>query len=502
MKYILFLISELILVCLRPCFAQSLSKEDVIALNKKIKDVNFLGDFSCDRALAVQKGKYGFIDKKGKFVIPCANPLTPQICYPYPKFECGIYVGDNSIFNDKGRVLESLSDFNSFTNEGSYNGPIYIQQKEAFYIYKDGKKFGSYKNIHLLYGNILVSVVPQNGINYFGNNNKFYLSNIGSKNISEIEAQYVLPLKQNNGSYLFCIGRNNKLGIIDENFKEVVPFIFDSKCQNEGLVYPNKINLINEFVLEEKDCFDLYQVKDLSGKLILPDLYECINVGSRYIYAQAQRNTISAIKKVDGFCQVFDKKGNSIEEVSFGKNYFRMKNGFWQFEDKEGNKIFPSKIDCFSELLWDDYCIVNKGNNYFLINSNGEIVVDGLKGVYRDRDVLLKIYDKKTVKNAGLEGLSIADAHSYLSFPANSDRLLNLKYKIRSLDGKYDKIFDPSKKQGPYILIGPDGTNLSSMEFDWIGHFSEGLILVKLKDRYYYLNEKGEGLPDEVYLKK
>lgn len=178
-----------------------------------------------------------------------------------------------------------------------------------------------------------------------------------------------------------------------------------------------------------------------------------------------------------------------------------MKNGFWQFEDKDGNKLFPYKIDCMSELLWDEYCIVNRDDYYWLLNSNGDIVVDSLSGVYRDRDVLMRIYDKNNVKNAGIKGRSVVEAHSDWSFPDNNDKTLNLKYKIRSANGKY-KLYDPDEKQGPYMLLDPEGNNLTPMGCDWIGHFSEGLILVKYKGRYYYLNEKGEGLPKEAYMMK
>ncbi|MEE0085149.1 MAG: WG repeat-containing protein [Paludibacteraceae bacterium] len=503
MRYIFNVFAMLMTLCAEMIFAQTLTKDEVLALNKRINDIDYLGDFSCDRAIAVQNGKYGFIDKKGRFVISCTNPNTAS--YPFPIFESGVFIGKNSIINDKGRVLETLSDFSFFANENEFGGPRYIQKSNNdFEIYKDGRKFGSYNTPHFLYGNILVSVVRTTEINYFGNNNRFYLSNIASKSTTEYEAQYVQPFRQKNGSYLFCIGKNNKMGIIDDNLKEVVPFIFDARCQDDdlGLVNPNIIMYSNGFVLEQVNCEKSYKVKDLSGKQVLQDFYEYINVGSKYIYAQRKRNTLSAaLTSVDGFCEVFDKKGNSINELSFGKNYLRMKNGFWQFEDKEGKKLFPYKIDCMSEPLWDEYCIVNRGDNYWLLNSNGDIVVDSLSGVYRDRDVLMTIYDKKNVKNAGIKGISIVDAHSDLVFPANNDRLLNLRYKIRSVDGKY-KLYNPDEKQGPYMLLDPDGNNLTPMGCDWIGRFSEGLILVKIKGRLYYINEKGEGLPNEAYMTK
>lgn len=71
-----------------------------------------------------------------------------------------------------------------------------------------------------------------------------------------------------------------------------------------------------------------------------------------------------------------------------------------------------------------------------------------------------------------------------------------MKFKIWSTTGKYEYLDNPNIKQGPYMLIDPNGKNLTPMGCDWIGQFSDGLILVKIKGRYYYLNEKGEGLPE------
>lgn len=500
MKYLLSALIALMFLSVEYNYAQSLSKKEVIALNEKIKDIDYLGNFSCDRAFAIQNGKYGFIDKKGKFVIPCVNPLTENISLHYSQFEDGVFIGENTIIDKSGRVIENIDRKSNFQYWGIDNerGSVYVIQNDKHMIFKDGKKFGEYSNPHELCGAVLISRIRTDAVNYFGSSDKCYLTNILSKQPSVYEVQFVIPIKQKNGSYWFCAGKNNKVGIIDENFKEVVPFVFDARTEvvDCGYYVPNLLTVQNGIVLENNGN---YLVKDFNDKMILP--FECgrVNVGSKYIYAQ--KSNINLKDDHDGFCEVFDKKGNAIKELSFGKNYLRMKNGFWQFEDKDGNKLFPYKIDCMSELLWDEYCIVNRDDYYWLLNSNGDIVVDSLSGVYRDRDVLMRIYDKNNVKNAGIKGRSVVEAHSDLVFPENNDRTLNLKYKIRSANGKY-KLYDPDEKQGPYMLLDPDGNNLTPMGCDWIGHFSEGLILVKYKGRYYYLNEKGEGLPKEAYMMK
>ena len=292
MNYLIFALIALFFFIAPYNFAQSLSKEEVITLNNKLDGLSSLGEFRCGRALAVKKDKYGFIDKKGKFIIPCNFPLTAQIAYPFPVFQDGIFIGEDFVINDKGRVLEKLTDFSSFVNDNQWNSPLYITHNGKFDIYKGGKKTGSYNNLHLLYGSILVSVVPTNDVNYFGNNNKFYLTNVASKNNVEYESQFVSPILQKDGSYLLCIGKNNKVGIIDENFNEVVPFIFDTRYQDDAFVYHNMIYYSNGFVLEQLNCEQIYKLKDLSGNEILPFFYESVNIGSKYIYAQKKRKKL------------------------------------------------------------------------------------------------------------------------------------------------------------------------------------------------------------------
>ena len=87
MKHLLTLASLLMLLCFEPIFAQSLSKQELIALNEKLKNMVLLGNFRHGRAFAVQNRishgqayrkqelKYGFINTKGDFVF-AAIPLV------------------------------------------------------------------------------------------------------------------------------------------------------------------------------------------------------------------------------------------------------------------------------------------------------------------------------------------------------------------------------------------------------------------------------------------
>lgn len=108
MKHLLTLASLLMLLCFEPIFAQSLSKQELIALNEKLKNMVLLGNFRHGRAFAVQNRishgqayrkqelKYGFINTKGDFVIPCDTnnllPLPIYDSYPYPEFNAGIFI--------------------------------------------------------------------------------------------------------------------------------------------------------------------------------------------------------------------------------------------------------------------------------------------------------------------------------------------------------------------------------------------------------------------------
>ncbi|MCQ2200430.1 MAG: WG repeat-containing protein, partial [Paludibacteraceae bacterium] len=51
-------------------FASPLSGSQLKALNNKIKEYDYVGPFSEGLAIVGKNGKVGFIDKKGKLVIP------------------------------------------------------------------------------------------------------------------------------------------------------------------------------------------------------------------------------------------------------------------------------------------------------------------------------------------------------------------------------------------------------------------------------------------------
>lgn len=535
MKHLLTLASLLMLLCFEPIFAQSLSKQELIALNEKLKNMVLLGNFRHGRAFAVQNRishgqayrkqelKYGFINTKGDFVIPCDTnnllPLPIYDSYPYPEFNAGIFIMQRetnepymirrkggfstqmeTIIDTAGHTLEELWMKKYIREEDDI---LYIDQctdrnKWIYEIYKNGKKFGEWNNIHILHGSVLVSMTITDSANYFGMKNSYNITNITTNKTYDHGLQYLIPLQQNDGSFLFCVGKENKIGIIDENFKEVVPFVFDTRNEPDetGNNPPNPLYFQNGIVLENDGWI---KIKDTTGKMILPFDCDRVYVGTKYIFTQRENHMRHRYDDSDAFCEVYDKKGNQVTELPFGKNYFRMKKDFWQLENKQGKVLINKEIDCISDFLWDEYCIANKGDYYFLLNSNGEIVVDSLRKKYRDRDLLMKIYDKKSVKNIGIKGLPIVDAHSIwpssLS-PNNKNIAPNMKFKIWSTTGKYEYLDNPNIKQGPYMLIDPNGKNLTPMGCDWIGQFSDGLILVKIKGRYYYLNEKGEGLPE------
>ncbi|HOU68962.1 MAG TPA: WG repeat-containing protein [Paludibacteraceae bacterium] len=467
--------------------AQTLTKKELSTLNEKMKDYEICGDFSCGKAAVKNKdGLCGYIDKKGELVVPCTLPVKSLF-------------GSTYDYIDYKKNMDCSSE-KTFSSKKYQYGSMLVEESPS-------------------------SIQEKNNSVY----RKFSFHNIQAAKSDTVSYFWYSYKKQPDGSFHFCVSKDDSLmGIIDESFNVVAPFVF-KKTLFDSLLSMNVIAYQNGVVLEKStaDYNQLkVQVKDMNGKKLLPHMYTSVCVNDHYIFAQRNTFYVKHHGKVDGFVEVYDRDGTRLYEYPFGENFWRNKQGKWWLENAKGERLLSTGFDCFSDLMWNDFCIVNHNIQYSLIRSDGKIIIPELKGIYRNSEILLKCYDPQTVQYAGMEEKSIIDSYKdeneedafsrVNSFWSNSeyfqekeipqdmnvgDMILNAQYRIvNNLDAYHNyKIANPFYDYGLYYLLDKEGKNLTPRGCDWIGRFSEGLILVRYQGRFYYLNEKGEGLPDEAY---
>ncbi len=77
-----------------------------------------------------------------------------------------------------------------------------------------------------------------------------------------------------------------------------------------------------------------------------------------------------------------------------------------------------------------------------------------------------------------------------------------MSYIFREVaDSHILKRVDITVGKDAYALLNNKGEIVLPYDFDEIGYFSEGLIHVKYHGRWYYTNENGDNLPEEVMKK-
>jgi len=319
--------------------------------------------------------KYGFIDKKGRNVVPCKYNFVYSFHKGLAVVELdrkhGLvdttgrevvplkydFIGG---FEDSNRAIVKLNGkWGYIDKKGNEIIPLIYESSNYFYGDKTTvKEKGQWYIIDTLNNRKRVQL-DVDGLGSFHEG----LASINLRGKSEegymdMQGKIVIPPQYQSASYfingLACVKRNGKSGFINKKGKVVVPLLYDGHLHfKDGMAEVN----IN----------DQYGYINTAGKLVIPMKYT-----NSYGFYDGL-----AIARVSGKFGCINKKGETVipfiydEMYSGEENFAVMKDGKGYFIDSKENVLFPGEyqsVDAFK----DGAALVKQNGIWFFIDKKGK----------------------------------------------------------------------------------------------------------------------------------
>ena len=503
----------------------SLTKEQTEALNDKIKDYDYVGVFSENRALVTKDNKSGFINKSGEVVIP----LQFENVKREGKFRNGLWCDESVGVIDsmgnrvvpEGKVIRivrlpmcyepAVRIHSWWVNEFSYFKPVDIIQietepgKKVTYCFEYGKLLFTMDNdwpvVNVRTGEVL-SITKKGEKEYLGE--------------EQVKKQGFQSLDDYN-RYNYCAGRalreclvmkkDGKCGVVDMNFNVVCPFIIEStdiiedyidgtilskKCviDDSGLgeqVLPLTMTIYrNKRILVDK----LYKEVEVYGKYLFFDGY---SPSSTYI-SMLNEHGIQGIPESAKQKKLYTLEGKEVNPmiIPVGQNRLRLivkdERSSWMYEDAKGNAIIKEPLYLKDRQFFGKRIIEVESEE-----SEREISHICIDVVTGDTAWIPEYHPIFDYLNVGI--LKISELSKYRTLPLSQyfplskydvttspkDNELNVKFMNKEVDGNKT-----------YMIKNVE-TGVEK-EFKEISSFSDELLRVKYNDRWYFLNDRGEGI--------
>jgi len=393
-------------------------------------------DFSVDcfsksgLARIEKKGKIGFINKKGKIVIP------PKYEYViYNSIDTFVVLGINvpikktnshnikwGIFNNKGKALTGFifdsiyqSTFNTHTSRETMaeNGLILVRKNNKYaYLNKKLKikiPYGKYDKA-LPFNENRLAIVSKNG--------KYGIIDEFGHEIWELKYDKIFhPNEYGNDEDFFIIQKNSKIGLLDqyahkitdinnkEYFKDFVGIdsttyirIFRIKnFKNKFGVIDSKGNLLIPFIYDDIRSFykkkysiakinNKYGVIDYHNKLLLPFKYNKLSFNNKkeILIAKNNNNKFGVIDLFDKIIIPFDYDSINFccKEIKKDR-YIVSKNRKFGLVNNKNKIIIPLKYDYLYDWITHlpHIHFIRLNNKYGIVTSDGQML---LKPIYDD----------------------------------------------------------------------------------------------------------------------
>lgn len=325
----------------------------VLDLKKKYEEVGYFSEGLCP---VKKKGNYGYIDKKGKLVIPCKFGEVDNFINGTARIYKTDQLGNRRIglINKKGKQIAAVQFLDM---EYKDSGEIKVGIKQS-YLTKYGflNKFGKmilppkYDEVYSYHGKVgIVSITKFNG------DVKFGLADKSGKLDKTIRFDDIYtPYK---GMFKTVKNTKNgfkKYGMMDSQGKEVLKAIYDGIENYEG-------NGIDLAVISNNEKQGLINEK---GKIVLPIKYHFIYIAQ------------------DGV------------KIGLGENYEKRKYGF---TDKQGKIILKPEYEAIGSFD-NNMAYVRKNGKEGYINTKGKIVIPMIYdyvGFFEKNKVAVAIKEKK-----------------------------------------------------------------------------------------------------------
>lgn len=363
-------------------------------LGTKYSDVQYFSDGYAP----VKKGeKWGYIDKKGKLVIPAKFDEVDDFIRGLARIYVTDAYGNRTIgmINKKGKIVVPVK----YTD---------IEYKDGGEI-KVGVTSPSFETKYGFLNKKGKMILPTKYDNVFGNYGKVSMV---SRKMRDGKLKYGLASKDGkldktikyddiyypeNGFFKTALRKKDdsyRYGLFDSNGKEVL------KCEYDAIgafAYNNKLAII-----EKKGKKGLINHK---GKIVSPVKYTSVSVVEKGAIVGNESNGKGmkyGIINNDG--KFLLKLGyDSIEEMPNGL-YLVRKKGKEGYVDLKGKAIIPIKYDSIGYFWSDDYVIAEKAGKKGIINQKGKKTTDF-------------IYDNivKTFEGEGMNFAGIGEKIGYVS---------------------------------------------------------------------------------------
>lgn len=501
--------------------AAPLSGSQLKALNSKIKEYDHVGPFSEGFAMVGKDGKVGFIDKKGKLVIPMKFVFDgDDKTFDNSMFKNGVFADPKiGVISRTGDLLLPKDGISSVEYYEKEHATVVYSGLQSF-VFKDGKKVAEMKGdpvINHVFGGLL-SIDGK------------YISEdeLASKGYSPFTGEVLKGAKYralyssssvNDGFAGYVMCKDGKYGVIDNNGATIFPFDFKDHfiAYGHGFFLHHNVSIVEDEIvgyLSYPISVDVYQNGELLHKGV--SFGETTN-GHNFLFIKGvekdQANMYKQDLGIDLPSSVFetfmiDEGGNRISRTPYGSNFLHYdeKVGLWTLEDKMGTPVLDSKFNIVEYLGNNLYIVWDQGQSKrWILNEKGDTIDDESLPIdaaeYLKRGVLA--FDDLKLKKYG----SLHNNGYYNELLSKEDNLLNIscsksfhKKGRRTIfrevpESNLMKRVEVEYKKDAYGLYSSDGKLILPENFDEIGYFSEGLLLVKFNGRWFFTNSKGEVLP-------
>lgn len=329
----------------------------------KWENTDRITSFSEGLAVVWGENGYGFIDKKGKLVIPAIyenkeekyeDPFSEGVTQVYSKTDKFHFI------DKKGNKIFSLEGY--YSNGMFHNGLAWVSKKNGDeekygYINKEGKVVKDVKyNMALNFSENLAPIEDKDG--------KWGFINTSGNEIVQCQYDMVVdtglvqdPFDFSDG--LATVQKNKKWGFVDTTGKEVIPCQYD-----EVTFFTDGIASVKKG--EKWGCIDK------TGKVVLPIKNDCyyFHEGFAPIYKDTKYGYINKEGKI-----VIAVQYDDVKEFSEGLAAVK-KGEKWGYIDTTGNEVIPCQYDGENNLNFSESLALVKNNNkYGFIDKKGNIVI-------------------------------------------------------------------------------------------------------------------------------
>ena len=419
----------------------------------------------------LENGKYGIINLKGRRITK--SIYDEIIGLPYKEGELLVKKdGKVGIINIKGNKIVPI-EFDEiivdgyYTDEENYKSAGYVVTKRS----EDGYRKG-------------------------------YLNNKG-KEILKTEyndLKRVINIEDKENVYLNC-AKNGQYGI-NKNGKDIINYEYQS------ISFEKENNI---FMVEKSKK---YGIANIEGEIIIPTMFDEIEIIGKNIYAHNNQGTI-----------VYDTKGKEIKfdtnvavintENEKYKIKINNKNGTkYGLIDNEGVKLIEEKYNYMNYLFGNYFVVSNEQNKLGVVNDKDKVLIElendllqkientNIIKASKDKGKTITLYSKDMTKLSEIKDARIEVKEDYVKIYNNEET------KYFDKDGKELKnteIYPNNKlfvfeKDGKYGYKNKQGEIVITTKYDKATEFNEyGFAGIKKDGKWGSINEKGEEIIAPIY---